>query len=593
MAEVKFSAANDAAEVKLESKNKNGGEMNLEEDDNKQPERRQWGNKFEFLLSCIGYAVGLGNIWRFPWLAKKNGGGAFLIPYFTMLILEGIPVFYLEMNIGQRFRLGPGPVWQKISPWAGGVGLCTLAASFLSGCFYRMPFGWIIYYFFTSMQNPLPWSSCPQVSDGNSTMVDLPKCKKIGSTEYYWYYTALQISSSIEDNTGLSWQLVLSLFGCYTIITACMIKGIESAGKVVYFTALFPYVCLLIFLIQGLTLEGYEEGLYYLFRPEWDRLKDPIVWKDAAAQIFFSLSLGFGGIIAYASYNDEKNDTLKDTLIICFVNCFTSIFAGCAIFSILGYRATTKSKNCILENLLNSSNMWHNCSVDYFLDQTSGGSGLAFVAFTEAIDLLPGSIFFAILFFLMLVTLGLDSAFGSLEGVLTSVIDMKIFPKLRDEWKMVTIALIMFIPGIAFCTSIGEYLIQLFSDFGIDFPIIIVAFAELMFVSYAYGLDKFGEDIEHMTGRNISLFFKICWKYVSPALIAIVLGFTFYGMVSKPPQYTAWDTEQALSVKKDYPGWALFVGVTCTLLTFICIPGYALWVVYKRRYKGEKHTINY
>ncbi|KAG8572242.1 hypothetical protein GDO81_011990 [Engystomops pustulosus] len=220
-------------------------------------ERPKWDNKVQYLLTCIGFAVGLGNVWRFPYLCQTYGGGAFLIPYGIALIFEGIPLFHLELAIGQRLRRGSIGVWNAISPYFGGVG-------------------------------------------------DQEECAKSSPVNYFWYRKTLNITSTINKNGNLQWWMVLSLAAAWGAVYLCILRGIKSTGKAVYVTSTFPYVVLAIFLIRGLTLPGAIDGLQYLFTPDIAILMKPRVWLDAATQIFYSLSLGFGGLIAFSSYNPEK-----------------------------------------------------------------------------------------------------------------------------------------------------------------------------------------------------------------------------------------------------------------------------------------------
>jgi len=591
-------------------------QVEVETSDEKQDAgRAKWGHKAEFMLACIGYAVGLGNVWRFPWLVQKNGGGAFLIPYAIMLFIEGLPIFYLELSIGQRIRQGPIRLWKQVSPWAIGVGYAMCVASLLSGIFYIVVISWCVYYFFLSMQHPLPWSKCPEPVKINNITSDFSeqlKCQEIGSTQYFWYYKALEIGDSIDDHSGINWKICLCLLLAWTVTSLCMIRGIQTTGKVVYFTATFPYLVLLIFVIRGLILPGCGDGLKHLFVPDWSKLSDPIVWMEAAAQIFFSLSLAFGGLIAYASYNDVHNNTLKDSLIISFTNCGTSIFAGIAIFSILGYRANIKSEFCYKEmsekansTYLNAlamgnplkltyeglyKNMTADCTVKHFLSKGTGGSGLAFVAFTEAINLLPGSIFFSLMFFLMLITLGLGSMFGILEGLVTSLRDMPFFQRFRQELIILIVAIPGFLIGVAFTQYSGEYVVQLFNKFSVDIPILVVGLCELVFIAWVYGMERFSDDIFYMTGRVPPLIFRIMWKFISPIAIAIMLLVSLYNMIVKEPQYEIWNKKTAKAYTSNYPSWALGIGVFVFVMSFLFVPAGALYYLYQRRKRNSQKS---
>uniref|UniRef100_H2ZXA6 Transporter n=2 Tax=Latimeria chalumnae TaxID=7897 RepID=H2ZXA6_LATCH len=318
--------------------------ISTNQEDPKQDERPKWDNKAQYMLTCIGFAVGLGNIWRFPYLCQMYGGGAFLIPYFIALVLEGIPLFCIELAIGQKLRKGSIGVWTSISPYLTGVGIASLLVSFLVGLFYNTILAWVLWYFFHSFQNPLPWQYCP-LNENRTGYVE--ECSESSSVNYFWYRKTLNITPDINDSGILQWWLVLCLGTAWMILYVCINRGIESTGKVVYVTNTFPYLVLTIFLIRGLTLPGATDGLAYLFTPDISTLKNPRVWLDAATQIFFSLSLAFGGLIAFSSYNPPKNDCEKDAVTIAVINSFTSIYASIPVFSILGFKAKSSYWKCL------------------------------------------------------------------------------------------------------------------------------------------------------------------------------------------------------------------------------------------------------
>ncbi|XP_048468923.1 inactive sodium-dependent neutral amino acid transporter B(0)AT3-like [Rhincodon typus] len=267
-------------------------------------ERPMWGNKIQYVLSCIGFAVGLGNVWRFPYLCQTYGGGAFLIPYTIALIFEGIPLLHLELAIGQRLRKGSIGVWNSISPYLGGVGIASMLASFAVAMYYNTILAWILWYFFHSFEEPLPWKNCPLNNNGTGF---IKECELSTPVDYFWYRNTLNISPEITANKdSQQWCLVICLVAAWLIVYCCVIRGIETVGKVIYFTATFPYLVLVILLVRGLTLPGAIHGLTYLITPDLSVLTQPRVWLDAATQIFFSMSLSFGGLIAFSSYNSPK-----------------------------------------------------------------------------------------------------------------------------------------------------------------------------------------------------------------------------------------------------------------------------------------------
>uniref|UniRef100_H2ZHW9 Transporter n=1 Tax=Ciona savignyi TaxID=51511 RepID=H2ZHW9_CIOSA len=299
--------------------------MSEKKDENQ--DRGNWDNKADYLLSCIGYAVGLGNVWRFPYLAFENGGGAFLIPYVIMLVFAGLPIFFMEVALGQFSSLGPTAVW-KFNPIFKGVGICMVILSSYVGIYYNVIIAYTVFYFFSSLTSNLPWESCdnwwnnqtscskdfadvcPLLNVSTLTTIDANRISQF--TANLTYNSAVQtysnVPKSVAQDIGIDTaytgspnvNLTLSLIVAWIVVFYSLIRGIKSSGKVVYFTALFPYVVLLILLIRGATLEGAYDGVQYYIgsQSNLEKLKDANVWKAAATQIFFSLSAAWGGLIA-------------------------------------------------------------------------------------------------------------------------------------------------------------------------------------------------------------------------------------------------------------------------------------------------------
>ncbi|OXU18865.1 hypothetical protein TSAR_016329 [Trichomalopsis sarcophagae] len=306
----------------------------------KQENRAEWSGKMQFFLSIIGYSVGLGNIWRFPYLCQQNGGGkadlagAFLIPFFVMLILEGVPLFLIELGLGQRMRQGALGVWNTIHPWLGGIGIASCIVTFFVTLYYNVIITWCFYYLFNSFREPLLWSECPKIDNK-----PVEECAKSSETAYFWYRTTLDAAPSIDDGQGLKWWIVLCLLLSWFVVFCIMMKGIQSSGKVVYFTSLFPYLVLTIFFIRGITLKGADAGLAHMYTPKVEKLLEPTVWLDAATQVFYSFGLAFGSLIAFGSYNTPENNCVRDVILVSVCNAFTAIYASVVIFAILGFKA--------------------------------------------------------------------------------------------------------------------------------------------------------------------------------------------------------------------------------------------------------------
>ncbi|KAI4501707.1 hypothetical protein M0802_003042 [Mischocyttarus mexicanus] len=573
-------------------------------------ERENWDSKLTFLLATVGYAVGLGNVWRFPYLAQKNGGGAFLIPYFVMLAIEGIPIFYLELAIGQRLRKGAIGVWNQVSPYMAGIGVSSAVVSFNVALYYNTIIAWCLFYFVQSFQSQLPWSECPNKYFQNGSYAPEPECLQSSPTQYFWYRTTLMISKDINTPEVFNWKIALALVIAWILVYMCMIKGIASSGKVVYVTATFPYIVLIIFFFRGVTLPGMSDGLRHLFTPKWWTLTDPVVWLEAGTQIFFSLGLAFGGLIAFSSYNPVNNNCYRDAIMVSFTNCFTSMFAGIVVFSIIGFKATMVYEECLAErnmmlinifggedkipdvipdantllNITTGNSTLDNlimpklpvCDLEKELDNSASGTGLAFIIFTEAINQFPGAQFWSILFFLMLFTLGIDSQFGTLEGVVTSIVDMKLFPNLRKEILTGGICLVCCAISMAFAHGAGSYVFVLFDNFSGNFPLLIIAFFECIGVSYVYGLKRFADDIELMTGNRPGLYWLICWKYLSPLAMLSILIASFIEIIVEGSGYPAWVSSLGTTERREWPVWALILIGILILASVLWIPVVAI-----------------
>ncbi|XP_043832511.1 inactive sodium-dependent neutral amino acid transporter B(0)AT3 [Dromiciops gliroides] len=591
--------------------------------DSMDDERPKWDNKFQYILSCIGFAVGLGNIWRFPYLCQTYGGGAFLIPYFVALIFEGIPLFHLELAIGQRLRKGSVGVWSTISPYLKGVGIGCLFVSFLVSLYYNTILMWVMWYFLNSFQSPLPWSSCPPNENRTGP---IEECQHSNTVNYFWYRQTLNVTADINESGTIQWRLVMCLVACWMIVYICIIRGIESTGKAIYFTALFPYLVLTIFLIRGLTLPGATEGLIYLFTPNMSILQNPRVWLDAATQIFFSLSLAFGGHIAFSSYNPPKNDCEKDAVTIALVNSMTSLYASIAVFSVLGFKATNDYWNCLDRNIISVINEFDfpdqsiqrddylacfthlnstqsdrmarlqlkSCHLQDFLDKSASGTGLAFIVFTEAIIHMPGSPGWAVLFFGMLFSLGLTSMFGNMEGVLTPILDMQILPRsVPKELITAVICLVCCLSALCFTLQSGSYWLEIFDNYAASLNLLIFAFFEVIGVIYVYGMKRFCDDVEWMTGRRPNFYWKVTWKIISPLLLLIIFVSYIILMTQKQPTYGSWNPQYdnfPIKQEKFYPGWVQVICVMLSLLPCIWVPGVALFQLINRRQKNGKNS---
>ncbi|XP_035849299.1 sodium-dependent neutral amino acid transporter B(0)AT1-like [Sander lucioperca] len=483
-------------------------------------ERPKWDNKAQYLLTCVGFCVGLGNVWRFPYLCQSHGGGAFMIPFLILLVLEGIPLLHLEFAIGQRLRKGSMGVWRSINPYLTGVGIASLLVSFFVGMYYNTIMAWIMWYLYNSFQDPLPWSQCPL--NANRTGV-VEECARSSSVDYFWYRETLNTSTAIDEAGGLQWWMVLALLSAWTLLYVCCIRGIETTGKAVYVTAILPYIVLAIFLIRGLTLKGALTGLKFLFTPEVDELMNPTTWLDAGAQVFYAFGVGWGGLISFSSYNPVHNNCMQDAVILSVVTGLTSIYAATVTYTIIGFRATEKYDSCISDNIMTLLNAFELpedsiftsnydaafnhlnssspdiilgldikiCDLQTLLSEGVEGTGLAFIVFTEAIANMPGSPAWSVLFFIMLFCLGISSLFGNIEGVVVPLKDLNMLPqKWPQEARTGVTCAVAFIISLLFAQHSGIYWVTLFDNFAGSVPLLTIGLIEMIAVVYIYGIDS-------------------------------------------------------------------------------------------------------
>ncbi|XP_045130389.1 sodium- and chloride-dependent glycine transporter 2-like [Portunus trituberculatus] len=566
-------------------------------------ERGTWGNQCEFFLSCLGYAVGFGNVWRFPYLAYKNGGAAFLIPYVTMLLCAGLPLFFMELALGQYASLGPNILFPKVVPILGGLGWAMIVVSALVAIYYNIILAWTLFYTFASFTSVLPWSHCDNSFNShlcftedkamecrnasqyyyNKTCVDIDEycglaqqtvfnathclnstgdakdaesvLDKISASEDYYKNRMLGVTGKTWEDMGeMRWELVGCLALAWLIVYACMVKGVKSSGKVVYFTALFPYVVLVILFGRGVTLEGAYKGIeFYFLKPKWAEIFKIEVWNDAATQIFYSLGSSFGGLITLASYNKFKNNCMRDAIVIAFANCSTSVFAGFVIFSILGFLANELGVEV--------------------KDVVDSGSGLAFVVYPAAVTRMPVPPLWSLLFFAMLITLGLDSQFTMVETLTTALFDQFEFLRAKKPLVVGLMCLALFLCGLTMCLEGGIYMFELFNWYSASISVIILAITEIVLVQYIYGFKNFMRNIKEEMGiympAPLYVYWTATWLFITPVALVLIFFLSCYYFV---PAYFG---------KYVYPANIQALGWFICFSSVVFIPMGALYVLLK------------
>ncbi len=392
-----------------------------------------------FILAAIGSAVGLGNIWRFPYVAYENGGGAFLIPYLVALLTAGLPFLLLDYGLGHRNR-GSAPLsFARLRRGTEFLGWWQVGICFLIAVYYAAVIAWAVRYTFFSVDQA--WGDDP---------------------EGFLFGDFLQAGDpgvSTEVVVGVLVPLLL-VWGAVLLIMALGVeKGIGTLSLYFIPVLVLAFAALV---VRAVTLDGAALGLDALFSPSWSTLAEPGVWAAAFGQIFFSLSIGFGIMITYASYVDRDTDMSGSGMVVGFANSGFELLAGIGVFAALGFVAQANG-----------------IAVD---EVASEGLGLAFVAFPTIISEAPAGALIGVLFFGSLVIAGLTSLVSVIEVVISAV---------RDKFEMSRVGASMavgvpaaIISLVFFSTTSGVYVLDIVDHFINRYGILVVAVASMLAVAW-------------------------------------------------------------------------------------------------------------
>ncbi len=478
--------------------------------------RDQWGTRLGFILAAIGSAIGLGNIWRFPYVCAANGGGAFLVPYFFAIITAGVPILILEFAIGQKFRGGAPVALGKMNKRWEWLGWFQAAVAFFITIYYVAIIAWSIsYVFFSSTQ---AWGA---------------------DTESFFFNQYLHLSEGPLKLGGLQYHilipfLVIWLLG-YIILSKGIKNGIEKANKV-----LIPALLILtgIIVVRGLTLPGAIDGLNYLFTPNWEMIKEPRVWVAAYGQIFFSLSIGFAIMIAYASYLPKKTDLVNSAFITAFANHGFEIFAAIGLFGVLGYMAGAQGLDVA--------------------DVAAAGPGLAFVVIPEAISALPafkGTI--GVIFFTALAFAGFTSFISIIEAFTAGIIDKFNMPR----QKALNICMgCSFLLSFIFITGAGLYILDIVDYFINNFGIVFGGLLEVILIGWFFNLESLRIHANRYSDFTVGKWWNFMIKVVTPLVLGFMFFQNFYQNIKVP--YEGYPQSALLMM-----GWSAFT--LCFVLGFI------------------------
>lgn len=450
--------------------------------------RERWSSRPLFIFAAIGSAIGLGNVWRFPYLTYEFGGGAFLIPWIVGLIVLGVPWMVLEFGMGRYFQKsapslfeGIGKKWEWLGWWP-----CFVA--FIIVTYYTVVITWALHYMVSSFT--VAWGIGQAGAEGAGG---------------YFFGEVLNLSGGPTELIGLQWTLVGFLALIWVILFFIMFKGASVIGRVAVWTVTIPWALLVILMIRGVTLPGAVQGLNYYLTPDFSALGSADVWFAALSQIAFTLSLGMAGMFAYGSFIAKRADITNNAFITSFSNCATSFFAGFAVFSTVGF---------IMQAL----------SIPVG-EVSASGLGLAFVTYPVAISMMPAAnALIGVLFFLCLFFLGIDSAFFlAYGGVISPIMDKFGVSRVKaTAW----VCVVAFAVGLLFTTQGGLFWLDMMDRAVSFYGLLITGALACIVVGWVFGAAKLREHVNETSDIKVGVWFDWLIKLIVPVglLFVVIYG---------------------------------------------------------------------
>ncbi|MEJ6020031.1 sodium-dependent transporter [Corynebacterium sp. H113] len=486
--------------------------------------REVFSTRAAFLFAAIGSAVGLGNIWRFPYVAYESGGGAFLIPYLVALLTAGIPLLFLDFALGHRFRGSAPKVFRRIKPWAEPIGWIQVLVSFFITVYYAVIVAWAFIYAWKSVGKS--WGDDPEA-----------------------HFAGEFLKADTESLMSLDfvWPIAIVLLLLWVGIIAVLALGVDKGiGKV---SLLFIPLLAVLFIgvvVYALTLDGAAEGLNAFFTPNWSALSDTSVWIAAYGQIFFSLSVAFGIMLTYASYLKPRTNLTGSGLVTAFANSSFEVLAGIGVFATLGFMAAQKG-----------------VAVD---EVATSGIGLAFIAFPAVISQMPGWLgsMFGILFFLSLAIAGFTSLMSLIEVVISAVQD-----KLNLGRVQATISiggLMAVVSMVLFPTTSGLVTLDIVDKFTNNIGIVGVALITIVAVDWIMRrTDEFALHLNAVSSFKVGTLWRIFVTNITPVVLGFILLQELIGLISE--NYEGYSNAQINTF-----GWGVLALIVFGALSMALLP---------------------
>lgn len=454
-------------------------------------ERDTFNTRLVFLMAAIGSAVGLGNIWRFPYVAYENGGGAFLVPYIVALLTAGIPILWFDLALGHRFRGSTPLAFRRISPKAEWIGWFKVGVNFFIAIYYAAIVAWAAIY---------------TVKSFNQGWGDKP--------DEYFMGDFLQADTSVNYSAKFVWPILLVMVLVWIICIAALATDINKGiGKLTSIFLPVLAVMFIVLVVRALFLDGAVDGLNAFFTPNWSVLSDPSVWIAAYGQIFFSLSIGFGIMVTYASYLKPRTNITNTGLVTAFANSSFEILAGIGVFATLGFMAAQQG-----------------VGVD---EVVSSGIGLAFIAFPTIINSMPLGWLFGFLFFGSLFLAGVTSMISIMEVVFAGVADKFSIPRKKAALYAGTVMAI--VSCLLFSTQSGLVTLDVMDKFTNNLGIVFGCVCALIMVGWVLGRrNEIAQHINAVSALRVGLVWEFLTFVATPLLLVYFLVTEIMSLIKEP-----------------------------------------------------------
>ncbi|MEE6286368.1 sodium-dependent transporter [Georgenia sp. MJ173] len=484
--------------------------------------REQWTGQLGFLLSAIGSAIGLGNIWRFPAVAYENGGGAFLIPYLVALLTAGIPILLLDYSLGHRMRGSAPAVFRRLGKKFEPLGWFQVAIAFVIATYYTVIIVWAVRYVGFSIT--LAWGDDPGGFFTGDFLQDA------GPT----------LTTDIVG--GIFWPMLILWIITLVILALGVARGIERANKI--FLPLLV-VLFIILVVRALFLPGAMDGLNEFFTPNWEALGDPGVWIAAYSQIFFSLSIAFGIMLTYSSYLRRRSNLVPVSYVAAFANSSFEMLAGIGVFATLGFMAFQQGIG---------------------VGELEGISGvvLSFITFPQIISMMPGGAIFGVLFFGSLTLAGFTSLLSILQVVSAAFQEkfgltrVQVSVLIGGLCAVISLALFSTTSSLAMLDTVDKYT----NEVGV------VTSAILMCLIVGLGLRKLPELQAHLNSvstAHVGTWWRVLVGAVVPIALIYMLITSVMGLFEEPYSGYPWNFVNTV-------GWGVVGAMILAALVYTVVP---------------------